>query len=420
MKTILAWLSIVLLGAAASYHFGYGKGHSAGLAVGLEADRLARMVESTEDLVFPGMAGEIRDVLLIPDPIRRVRVLAEILEELDPSHLDSVLDAYETVLFELGDPEIVLVAEWWARFDPEGAFRWTRHNWAARVPTVVAAVIRAWARIDPEAAYAIVGPFNTGEHPLAPYVMALVRGWEESGRPGLDEAMANMSGPHAQRATTATMRRRLRREGADRAIAWAESLPTASLNNAYQRLASVLAEVEPKRATEFAEKHMGSGKGLWLPRRVGTRWAKYDPEAAMTWLSTLPPNEERDDGVTESFRRWLRGDRRGAGVWARALPARGGDLRWAEPVIALYSLSIAVESPKEAVIFAYENIRDLELKRSGVGNPVRYWLLQDPTAASAWLAESDFDEQTKARIATIPEGFRVNYERFMVPNKATQ
>jgi hypothetical protein len=95
-------------------------------------------------------------------------------------------------------------------------------------------------------------------------------------------------------------------------------------------------------------------------------------------------------------------------------------LRWAEPVIALYSLSIAVESPKEAVIFAYENIRDLELKRSGVGNPVRYWLLQDPTAASAWLAESDFDEQTKARIATIPEGFRVNYERFMVPNKATQ
>jgi hypothetical protein len=413
MKTTLAWLSVILLGAAASYHFAYEKGHAVGLAEGLEADRVARMVEATQDLAFAGMAGEIRDVLLIPDPIKRVQVLAGILDELDPSHLDSVLHAYETVLFELGDPEIVLLAQWWARFDPEGAFRWTRYNWEARVPTVVGAIIREWAKVDPEAAYEVVGPFNTGDHPLAPYVYALVLGWEESGRPGLDNLRAKLSGPHAQRATTATMRRRVRRLGADGAIAWAEALPEVAQNNAYQRLASAIAEVDPQKAAEFAERHMGTGRGKWLPRRVASRWAKYDPEAAMAWLATLPPGLERDDAVSEGFRHWLGNDRLGAGEWLRAIANQGGDPRWVEPAVALYSLRISAESPAEAVAFAYENMRDPELRKAGVGNPVRYWLLQDEPAALAWLAESDFDEKTKGKIATIPAGLRANYERFV-------
>ncbi|MDE0883928.1 MAG: hypothetical protein OSB70_00200 [Myxococcota bacterium] len=412
MKTILIGLVVAIIASGVSYQLAYERGQAEGLAEGLEADRLARMVEETQDLEFPGMAGEIRDVLLIPDPIERVRVLAEIFGELDSSHLDAVLHAYETVLFQAGDPEIVLVAQWWTRFDPEGAFQWTRRNWEARVPTVVGAVIREWARIDPERAYEVVGPYNTGEHPLAPYVYALVVGWEESGKPGLDNLLMKMSGPHAQRATTATLRRRVRRLGAEGAIAWAEALPEGSQNNAFQRLASALAEIDPQQATEFAERHMGSGQGRWLPRRVGTRWAKFDPEAAMAWLGSLPPGEERDDGVTESFRRWLRGDRSGAHAWIRSLPGREEDPGWAEPAFALYSLDIAVESPEEAVAFADANIRNSERRSPGVGNPVRYWLLQDEPAALAWLAESDFDEKTKAKIAMVPDGMRANYERF--------
>ncbi|MDG2334574.1 MAG: hypothetical protein P8Q97_10155 [Myxococcota bacterium] len=413
MRTILIGLVIALFASGISYRLAYERGQAEGLAEGLEADRLARMVEKTQDLAFPGMAGEIRDVLLIPDPIERVRVLAEIFSDLPPSHLDAVLHAYDTVIFQAGDPEVILVAQWWTRFDPEGAFRWTRRHWEARVPTVVSAVIREWARIDPEQAYEIVGPLNTGEHPLAPYVYALVVGWEESGKPGLDDLMIKMSGPHAQRATTATMRRRVRHLGAEGAIAWAEALPKESRNNAYQRLASALAEIDPQQATQFAERHMGSGEGRWLPRRVGTRWAKFDPQAAMIWLASLPPGEERDDGITESFRRWLKGNRSDAHAWVRSLAGREEDSAWAEPAFALYSLDIAVESPEEAVAFADANIRNSERRKPAVGNPLRYWLLQDETAALAWLAASDFDEKTKARIATIPDGLRTNYKLFL-------
>ena len=84
---------------------------------------------------------------------------------------------------------------------------------------------------------------------------------------------------------------------------------------------------------------------------------------------------------------------------------------------ALYSLRISAESPEEAVAFAYENMRDPELRKAGVGNPIRYWLLQDEPAALAWLAESDFDEKTKGKIVTIPDGLRANYERFVTKQK---
>ena len=133
----------------------------------------------------------------------------------------------------------------------------------------------------------------------------------------------------------------------------------------------------------------------------------------MIWLASLPPGEERDDGITESFRRWLKGNRSDAHAWVRSLAGREEDSAWAEPAFALYSLDIAVESPEEAVAFADANIRNSERRKPAVGNPLRYWLLQDETAALAWLAASDFDEKTKARIATIPDGLRTNYKLFL-------
>ncbi len=168
MKSTLAWLLVILLSAFASYHFAYEGGYQSGLEAGLEADRVARMVAASEDLPFPGLTGEVRDVLLLPDPIERVQRLAELLRELEPSALPQVRQAYDSVLFDLGDPELVLLGEWWAKFDPESALDWTRGNWGTRVPRVVHAVIRAWARFDPEAAYAKAGPLNTEDQPFAP------------------------------------------------------------------------------------------------------------------------------------------------------------------------------------------------------------------------------------------------------------
>ncbi len=413
MKSTLAWLLVILLSAFASYHFAYEGGYQSGLEAGLEADRVARMVAASEDLPFPGLTGEVRDVLLLPDPIERVQRLAELLRELEPSALPQVRQAYDSVLFDLGDPELVLLGEWWAKFDPESALDWTRGNWGTRVPRVVHAVIRAWARFDPEAAYAKAGPLNTEDQPFAPYVMAIVQGWSESGMPGLDNFIATkMSGPHQQRATTVNLRGKIRKEGTEATIIWAQSVPNEARLAVNQRVASALAEVDPLRATEFAEKYMEGAYGRFLPRRVATRWAKSNPLAAMEWLSTLPPGSNRDDGVAETFRRWLGSDRRTARAWMKKV-VDDPDGRWLEPAASLYALDTVLESPAEAAQWALDHVSDPELSPPAIGNSVRYWLLEDEAAATEWLAESGLPKELQAKILQIPDGFRVNYERFL-------
>ena len=53
---------------------------------------------------------------------------------------------------DLGEIDLVLLAEWWAGFDPEAAFEWTHREWTAEHPAVVVQVFRAWGRSDPAAA----------------------------------------------------------------------------------------------------------------------------------------------------------------------------------------------------------------------------------------------------------------------------
>lgn len=416
MNQATPWLALLFLTAALTGMAAYQYGHELGLEQGLEADRLARIVETSDgDWPLSGTGAEVREALLLPDRVQRIQRVAELLNRLEPSALEPVRNAYDDVLFELGDAEIILLAEWWASFDPEAAFHWTRHNWESRVPSVVLGVVRAWARIDPLAAYATVGPFDSNERPLAPYVVAIVQGWAESGQPGLDTFMAGLSGSHLQRAHTTDTRRKVRQEGAEASIAWAEALPIAVRPVVFQRLASAIAEIDPIRAAAFAERHLEDHGVRWLPRRVGTRWAKADPQAAMEWLSTLPAGTQRDDGVTATYRRWLRVDTPGAHAWIDGLPT-DEEQRWVEPAVALYAVSIALESPREAADLANRRVLDPELKPGAVGNPVRYWLLMDEPAALSWLADSGLPEKIREKIKIVPDGFRVNYEMFHQKN----
>ena len=186
MKSAIAWALLLLVAVAATYHYASKDGYESGLEAGLEAERLARTrVVAADSLPVPGLTGQMIDVLLLPDPILRMERLAALLGNLDSSYLEQVQEAYASVLFELGDPEVVLFCEWWARFDPESAFKWTRSNWEANLPSVAASVVRAWARTDPQAAYRAAGPLDSQDRPFAPYVVALIAGWAESGKPGL-------------------------------------------------------------------------------------------------------------------------------------------------------------------------------------------------------------------------------------------
>ncbi len=414
MKSIIAWVVLLLVAVAATNHYAAQDGYQSGLEAGLEAERLARTRAIVADsLPVPGLIGQVTDILLLPDPILRMERLAALLGHLDSSSLEQVREAYASILFELGDLEIILFAEWWARFDPESAFKWTRSRWEANVPSVTASVVRAWARIDPGAAYRAAGLRDTQDRPFSPYVVAVIRGWAESGKPGLDEFIASLPANHESRATTVFLRRKIRRDGPVPTIAWAEAAPTELKLKIYQRTASALAEVDPQTATAFAEKHMNGDFGKWLPRRVATRWAKSDPEAALAWLATLNPGTNRDDAVTEAYRRWLGRNPGEAREWMLE-NVKVSDKRWLEPAMSLYAHEISFDAPKEAAEWAKKMVHDPELKIGAIANPVRSWVLQDEAAARAWVAtESGLSEKFQKKVLIVPDGFRFNFDLYM-------
>jgi hypothetical protein len=361
----------------------------------------SRSVTTSESAQFEGVAAQMREILLRPDLMERVAGVAGILPRLGPESLDAVLAAYDSVSIDAGDVELILLADWWASFDPEAAETWSLTSWRAAHPGVRTAVFRAWGRSQPETAV-LRAALTQGER--IPYLRAAVTGWDESGRPGLFELLRDMGATaDRQMLADAMVRRRVLREGPEATFAWAEALPEDedSLKlHVFQRVASTVADFDPERAAGWASKHAGQPYAWDLPRRVGRRWAKRDPKAAMAWLASLPPSRGRDVGVREAYLVWLQQDRAGALAFVS-----GSEIEpWLDPAVSLYAKALINEGParaREAADWAARisepNLRDTTTILVG-----RAWLLADAEAAEKWAAEAELSDLVRQKMHEIP------------------
>jgi len=306
-------------------------------------------------------SAEVQRVLANPDRIERTSEIARLLQRLGPESIDEVKAAYDAAFIEAGDLAIVLLAEWWARLDPAGAFGWTQREPMGKTPAATTAVVRTWAERDPEeAARAIKGIGNRELHSTG--VDALVRGWNDSGKPGLTAYLfALPRGIERQRAISVVARAKVHREGVEETFRWAEALPNDPDRfklNVFRRVASRATEIAPQRAGAWAARHGEQEYGKGLFRRVGTRWAQQDGLAAMTWLATLPAGWERDVAVQETYRVWLGRDHDDAMAWLRSTELEP----WLEPALALYAKALTRESPEQALEWS-ALIHDAERRR---------------------------------------------------------
>jgi hypothetical protein len=89
---------------------------------------------------------------------------------------------------------------------------------------VIAAVFRGWAHQDPQAALKAAGTLRfQGQLDLARD--AIYAGWDESGQPGLEQALSASGLADQQRFAESLARRRVVSLGVEEAIRWAESQP---------------------------------------------------------------------------------------------------------------------------------------------------------------------------------------------------
>lgn len=331
--------------------------------------------------------SSLHAVLLETDPIARVERLAGLLQELGPDAAPLIERAFEPTTLDSGSVELTLVATWWADFDPHAALQWASRDLFRGDANATAAVIQAWARRDPQAARLAVEGIPLPNVSL-PAVDALIRGWDESGQPGLLEFVRDQPRGQAMQMTLASLaRRKLLRLGPEATLEWAESFPddedptqTFKLN-VYRRAVGMVAEVDPVRAASFATKHRSGDHGHGLVRRTAVRWARQDGRATMEWLETLEPGGDRDNAVDDGYRVWFNQDREAAIAWLREQP----DGAWLAPAHSIYALHLGSD-PEPGMAWAKAHILDEEKREYAINQIGRGWYYRDPEGASAWLA----------------------------------
>jgi hypothetical protein len=385
---------------ALAFGAGYGVAHwRAG-----RVDIPSREVRGAQ--VPAGLASELRAALLRTDAFERASEVTRILAPLAPEALADVRAAYDSVILDLGDVELVLFVEWWGRFDPAAAFAWAAESQIGWHPAMVSAIARAWGRRDPEAASAAIRASVKDSRLLNAALLGLARGWDESGKPGLDEflsAATAESGEGYALAIDALARARVLREGPDAAIAWAESFPDGPQGApsgpkllVVQRVAGVLVESDPARAAEWAASKRGPDYGVGMMLKVGVAWAEREPEAAMRWLHGLAPDRDLPTVIQETYRKWFTDDMKAASRWLEAQPIEP----WLDPAVATYAQWKTRESFETAMEWA-QKIHDANRRDVTIGKVALAWLRENPEQADAWLAKAELSDAARQRIAEL-------------------
>ncbi|GAG25645.1 unnamed protein product, partial [marine sediment metagenome] len=142
-KTSVAALALALA------VLGFGIGYHTGLSREQPRSAFTRPPGGAPPQAPGGVSAAVQEALANPDRLERTAEITRLLRRLGPESLGEVTAAYDAVFLDAGDVAFVLLAEWWARHDPAGAFEWARSERTVRTPEVITTVVRAWAELDP-------------------------------------------------------------------------------------------------------------------------------------------------------------------------------------------------------------------------------------------------------------------------------
>jgi hypothetical protein len=377
------------------------------LLAGVMALGCSEEVEPRADgasVAMPG--GEVSQAVLgalrLRDPLERASQLSKLLMGLAPRAIPQVLDAFDQQFVESGEFEWVLLAAWWTRNDPAGAWEWARSHRAGRRPEVVSTVLRETAARDPQQALRALADLRGNPKLYEAGLLAVVTGWNESGSPGLLEHLVGMEiGGLRQRALALLTRRMVMRD-ANEATRWAEALPDDLERRfklqAFRRVAAALALWDPVAAAAWAEKHADAPYGDGLYRHaVTTAWVERDPQAVVDWLATLPAGAARDAALREAFRRWMAKHPGDATAWMAGAERES----WRQPALEVLALRTAREDPLRALELA-ALLSDDDKQMGTIVKIGRFWLRQEPGAAQAWLDTAELPSETREKILGKP------------------
>jgi hypothetical protein len=344
-----------------------------------------------------------------PDDFAKASRLGTLLPKLGPESLPAVKRVLsEEHVLDMGAVEYELLMRYWSNHDPGGA---GLHALSAsplgyRVVVIYVAV-PPWVRAEPQRALEFSKLFSMqgGDYSAAAQI-ALVLGWYDSGRPGLEDYIHDLgAGFERQRALRTYATSVIRTRGADAVIEWAESVPEDEPDYKLEVIRAVgpaLVPFDLAAAKRFCKAHCDGPHGSNLRSRIATRWVR---EGATTepleWLHGSPKGRETEFAVRLAFEAWGGMDREGALRWMKQQTASGEAPAWLRPALPMYARLLAVDSPAEGL--AWAGRLETEKERDVVTLEIAHaWRLKDEPAAEAWLRQSSLPPELQ-EIVRSPE-----------------
>jgi hypothetical protein len=367
---------------------------------------------------------DIVELISNPDHFAVARTLGERLPTLGPGSIPAMKEVLEdSASLELDGVDVELLMRYWAIHDPAAA-TWYAFTQVPRAYQVAAihATLRPWAKADPESAVKTARGWTMGGGDLgAAAQMALVRGWYESGKPGVEEYIHGIGvGFDRQRAIAAYATAVIRAKGAQALIDWAEAL--RDVDDQYKLevnrgVGPALVPFDLAAARRFCDAHCDGPLGSNVRSRIAARWSQKDGPAAMEWIGTAPPSDDTNTAIRFTYAVWSRREPEKAISWMEAKRAATPRPAWLEPITPVFARELGKLRPLDAIAVTPEIKGPVE-RDSVTVQVLRGWRQRDETAAEAWLAKSSLSpallEQIRApktKLEQIEEEERARREK---------
>src|SRR5258705_9267597 len=109
---------------------GLGFATASAIACGAPSDKGAAPA-STAPVSASEVGARAKEILAQSEPLTRIADLSALLQRCGPDAVPALLEAFENAPLDGGDPELIVLATWWSKFDPKAAFEWTSSDWRA-------------------------------------------------------------------------------------------------------------------------------------------------------------------------------------------------------------------------------------------------------------------------------------------------
>lgn len=336
---------------------------------------------------------DLKEVLLISDPLERVEKVARILRAADPGQLPIIKGIFEEAALDQGDVEYTLFIEWWAKFDPEIAFYYCSFELRTEYPRTALAAARSWARIDPveaiqSGAFADQTPDAQNYQPEM--LDAIIVGWFESGKPGLEEFIGSLTDViDMTRGTRTYARMRVLRDGPKETLEWTREpsgFPAAHHRLLLAGALTLIAHQNPKLAVDWLPIAEADGIDIrTFATRIAGAWAHHEPEQAIAWVKTLPEGPDRNGAMNRVGRDWYQRAPKEFESW---LDKHKGEA-WVDELwqLLIYGEVFAFKGQLDwnHLLERNEQVVDDHLRSNARVWVLQHWLVVEPGPAEAWI-----------------------------------